>query len=116
DGSLGARNDIFATGIEHKMGMHASPTCTMSIGDHGGAVGYLVGEENSGMACMFTMMNQARLNVGIEGVGLADRATQQALAFAHERKQGRALGKSGEDPDPITVHPDVRRNLLLMRG
>ncbi len=116
DGSLGARNDIVASGIEHKLGMHASPTCTMSLGDHGGAVGYLIGEENNGMACMFTMMNQARLNVGIEGVGIADRAFQQALAYAQERKQGRAIGKSGDGSDPIIVHPDVKRNLLLMRS
>ncbi len=115
DGSLGARNDIFASGIEHKLGMHASPTCTMSIGDKNGAIGYLVGEENKGMACMFTMMNQARLNVGIEGVGIADRAYQQALAYAQERKQGRAIGKSGNASDPIIVHPDVKRNLMLMR-
>jgi butyryl-CoA dehydrogenase len=116
DGSLGARNDIVASGIEHKLGMHASPTCTMSLGDHGGAVGYLIGEENKGMACMFTMMNQARLNVGIEGVGIADRAFQQALAYAQERKQGRAIGKSDDGSDPIIVHPDVKRNLLLMRS
>ncbi|MBX9710648.1 MAG: acyl-CoA dehydrogenase [Xanthobacteraceae bacterium] len=116
DGSLGARNDIFASGLEHKLGMHASPTCTMSIGDKDGAVGYLIGEENSGMACMFTMMNQARLNVGIEGVGIAERAYQQALAYAHDRKQGRAIGEKGERSDPIIVHPDVKRNLMLMRG
>ncbi len=115
DGSLGARNDIFASGIEHKLGMHASPTCTMSIGDKDGAVGYLVGEENKGMACMFTMMNQARLNVGIEGVGISDRAYQQALTYAQDRKQGRAIGKNGDGSDPIIVHPDVKRNLMLMR-
>ena len=89
----GARNDIYATGIEHKLGMHASPTCTMTMGDQGGAIGYLIGEENRGMHCMFTMMNQARLGVGLEGVGIADRAYQQALAFAQERRQGRAVGK-----------------------
>lgn len=116
DGSLGARNDIFVSGLEHKLGIHASPTCTMTMGDHGGAVGYLIGEENSGMACMFTMMNQARLGVGLEGVGIADRATQQAIAYAHDRKQGRALGTNGDGSDPIIVHPDVKRNLLLMRG
>lgn len=116
DGSLGARNDIVASGIEHKLGMHASPTCTMSIGDKDGAVGYLVGEENKGMACMFTMMNQARLNVGIEGVGISDRAYQQALTYAQDRKQGRAVGKKGDGSDPIIVHPDVKRNLMLMRG
>jgi 3-(methylsulfanyl)propanoyl-CoA dehydrogenase len=116
DGSLGARNDIYPTGIEHKLGMHASPTCTMTMGDHGGAIGYLVGEENAGMRCMFTMMNQARLGVGLEGVGVADRAFQQALAYAQERKQGRALGKTGEGSDPIIVHPDVKRMLMQMRA
>ena len=90
DGSLGARNDLRAHSIEHKLGIHASPTCTMVYGDHGGAVGYLVGEENRGLACMFTMMNLARLAVGLQGVGIAERATQQALAYARERKQGRA--------------------------
>src|SRR5439155_1453135 len=84
-------------------------TGTMPMGDHGGAVGYLIGEENKGMLCMFTMMNQARLGVGLEGVGIADRAYQQALAFAQERKQGRAVGKKGAGLDPIIVHPDVKR-------
>src|SRR3954449_11953 len=115
DGTLGARNDIYASGIEHKLGMDAAPTCTMTMGDKGGAIGYLIGEENRGMQCMFTMMNQARLAVGLEGVGIADRAYQQALAFAQERRQGRAVGKSGDGPtdksgngpDPIIVHPDV---------
>jgi alkylation response protein AidB-like acyl-CoA dehydrogenase len=116
DGSLGARNDIYASGVEHKLGMHASPTCTMTMGDQGGAIGYLIGEENQGMRCMFTMMNQARLGVGLEGVGVADRAYQQALAYAQERKQGRAAGKSGDGPDAIIVHPDVKRMLLQMRA
>ena len=116
DGSLGPRNDIHASGVEHKLGMHASPTCTMTMGDHGGAVGYLVGEENRGMQCMFTMMNQARLGVGLEGVGIADRAYQQALAFAQERRQGRAIGKTGDGADPIIVHPDVKRMLMRMRA
>src|SRR5436190_15414617 len=116
DGSLGARNDIHASGVEHKLGMHASPTCTMTMGDQGGAIGYLIGEENRGMLCMFTMMNQARLGVGLEGVGIADRAYQQALAFAQERKQGRAVGKKGDGLDPIIVHPDVKRMLLQMRS
>src|SRR6202140_73933 len=93
DGSLGARNDIYASGIEHKLGMHAAPTCTMTMGDQGGAIGYLIGEENRGMLCMFTMMNQARLGVGLEGVGIADRAYQQALAFAQEPPQGPPTGK-----------------------
>src|SRR5262245_24772986 len=116
DGSLGARNDIHASGVEHKLGMHASPTCTMTMGDKGGAIGYLIGEENKGMACMFTMMNQARLAVGLEGVGIADRAFQQALAYAQERKQGRAAGKKGEALDPIIVHPDVKRMLMQMKS
>src|SRR3954469_12981935 len=116
DGTLGARNDIYASGIEHKLGMHAAPTCTMTMGDKGGAIGYLIGEENRGMQCMFTMMNQARLAVGLEGVGIADRAYQQALAFAQERRQGRAVGKSGDGPDPIIVHPDVKRMLMQMRA
>jgi acyl-CoA dehydrogenase len=117
DGSLGARNDIYASGVEHKLGMHASPTCTMTMGDHGGAIGYLIGEENQGMRCMFTMMNQARLGVGLEGVGVADRAYQQALAYAQERKQGKAVGnKNGGDSDAIIVHPDVKRMLLQMRA
>ena len=124
DGSLGARNDIYPSGVEHKLGMHASPTCTMTMGDKGGAIGYLIGEENKGMQCMFTMMNQARLGVGLEGVGIADRAYQQALAFAQERRQGRAVGKAsdktsdqqGNGPDPIIVHPDVKRMLMQMRA
>lgn len=116
DGSLGARNDIFASGIEHKLGIHASPTCVMTMGDNGGAVGYLIGEENRGMQCMFTMMNQARLGVGLEGVGIADRAYQQALTYAQERKQGRAIGKTGDGADAIIVHPDIKRMLLQMRA
>ena len=116
DGLLGARNDIYASGVEHKLGMHASPTCTMAMGDKGGAVGYLIGEENRGMQCMFTMMNQARLGVGLEGVGVADRAYQQALAYAQERRQGRAVGKQGDGSDPIFVHPDVKRMLMQMRA
>ncbi|MCL2715709.1 MAG: acyl-CoA dehydrogenase [Alphaproteobacteria bacterium] len=116
DGSLGQRNDVHASGIEHKLGMHASPTCTMTFGDHGGAVGYLIGQENQGMRCMFTMMNQARLGIGIESVGLADRACQQALAYARERLQGRAIGRKGEGSDPILVHPDIKRMLLQMQA
>ncbi len=116
DGSLGARNDIYASGIEHKLGIHASPTCTMTMGDKGGAIAYLVGAENGGMAAMFTMMNQARLGVGIQGVGIADRAYQRALAYAQERKQGKARGSKGDGSDPIIMYPDVKRNLMLMRG
>ena len=92
DGSPGQRNDLRAHSIEHKMGIRGSPTCTMVLGDHGGATGYLIGEENRGMACMFTMMNQARLSVALQGIGVAERAYQQALAYARERKQGRAAG------------------------
>ena len=116
DGSLGARNDIYPSGVEHKLGMHASPTCTMTMGDHGGAIGYLIGEENQGMRCMFTMMNQARLSVGLEGVGIADRAYQQALAYAQERRQGRAVGTGGNGSDAIIAHPDVKRMLIQMRA
>jgi len=116
DGSLGARNDIYPSGVEHKLGIHASPTCTMTMGDHGGAIGYLIGEENRGMQCMFTMMNQARLGVGLEGVGIADRAYQQALAYAQDRKQGRAIGAKGNGSDAIIVHPDVKRMLMQMRA
>jgi acyl-CoA dehydrogenase len=115
DGSLGARNDIYPSGVEHKLGIHASPTCTMTMGDKGGAIGYLIGEENRGMLCMFTMMNQARLAVGLEGVGIADRAYQQALAFAQERRQGRAIGSKGDGSDPIIAHPDIKRMLMQMR-
>jgi hypothetical protein len=88
----------------------------MTMGDKGGAIGYLIGEENQGMRCMFTMMNQARLAVGLEGVGIADRAYQQALAYAQERKQGRAIGSSGNGSDAIFAHPDVKRMLMQMRA
>src|SRR6266550_1446960 len=114
DGSLGARNDARAHSIEHKLGLHASPTCTMVYGDRGGATGYLIGEEHRGMACMFTMMNHARLSVGLQGVAIAERATQAALAYARERKQGRATGATGSSP--IIAHPDVKRMLLTMRA
>jgi alkylation response protein AidB-like acyl-CoA dehydrogenase len=115
DGSLGQRNDARAHSIEHKLGIHASPTCTMVYGDNGGATGFLIGEENRGMACMFTMMNQARLSVGLQGVAIAERATQQALAFARERKQGRATNALAGS-SPIIAHPDVKRMLLTMRA
>lgn len=117
DGSLGARNDVKVVGIEHKLGLHGSPTCTMSYGEGGeGAVGYLVGAENRGLACMFTMMNNARLAVGIQGVAVAERATQRAIAFAKERRQGRAPGAPANETSPIIAHPDVRRMLLTMRA
>ena len=114
DGSLGARNDVFCNGIEHKLGIHASPTCTMVYGDKGGAVGYLIGEENRGLACMFTMMNNARLGVALQGVAIAEAAFQKALSYARDRKQGRAAGHEGTAP--IIAHPDIRRTLLQMRG
>ena len=114
DGTLGAANDVRCHSIEHKLGIHGSPTCTMVYGDGGGAVGYLIGEENRGLNCMFTMMNTARLAVGLQGVGIAERATQQALAYARERRQGRALGSPGQSP--IVDHVDVRRMLMTMRA
>ena len=116
DGTLGERNDMRCVSIEHKLGIHASPTAVMSYGDGDGAVGYLVGEENRGIECMFTMMNAARLGVGLEGVAIAERAYQQARAFALERIQGRALGGGDADPVAIVHHPDVRRMLLSMRA
>jgi butyryl-CoA dehydrogenase len=114
DGSLGARNDVFCNGIEHKLGIHASPTCTMVYGDKGGAIGYLIGEENRGLNCMFTMMNNARLGVALQGVAVAEAAFQKALSYARERKQGKAAGYEGTAP--IIGHPDIRRTLLQMRG
>lgn len=113
DGRPGARNDVRCVGIERKLGIHGSPTCTMSYGDAGGAIAFLIGRENEGLACMFAMMNNARLSVGLQGVGLAERATQTALAYARERRQGR--GPSG-DPAPIVEHPDVVRMLLTMKA
>jgi alkylation response protein AidB-like acyl-CoA dehydrogenase len=115
DGSLGARNDVRCHAVEHKLGIHGSPTCTMVYGDQGGAVGWLIGEENRGMQCMFTMMNNARLAVGLQGVAVAERATQQALAFARERRQGRLPG-AGSGSVAIIAHPDVKRMLLTMRA
>ncbi len=116
DGSPGARNDIRAHSVEHKLGIHGSPTCTMILGDRGGAIGYLVGEENAGMACMFTMMNRARLAVGLQGVGVAEAAAQQAITYARERKQGRAVGMKATESAAIIAHPDVKRMLLSMRA
>jgi alkylation response protein AidB-like acyl-CoA dehydrogenase len=116
DGSLGARNDVRAHSVEHKLGIHASPTCTMVYGDAGGAVAYLVGEENRGMACMFTMMNEARLAVALQGVAIAETATQQATAYARERRQGRGPGMTATQSSPIIAHVDVRRMLMTMRS
>jgi 3-(methylthio)propanoyl-CoA dehydrogenase len=114
DGSLGKRNDVKCVSIEHKMGIHGSPTAVMAFGDEGGAVGFLVGGANRGLEYMFTMMNNARLSVGLEGVGIAERAYQQALAYAMERVQGRVVGRDGALP--IAYHPDVRRMLMTMRA
>ncbi|OHV85565.1 acyl-CoA dehydrogenase [Ensifer sp. LCM 4579] len=121
DGSLGARNDLFCHALEHKLGIHGSPTCTMIYGDgrygeEKGAIGYLVGEENRGLACMFTMMNNARLAVAMQGVAIAEAATQKAVAYARERTQGRAPGWKGEGMSPIIEHPDVARMLLTMKA
>jgi alkylation response protein AidB-like acyl-CoA dehydrogenase len=108
----GTRNDLRCVSIEHKLGIHASPTCVMSYGDEGGAIGWLIGEENKGMAAMFTMMNNARLNVGLQGVSIAERATQQAVAYARDRVQGSREGR----PARIIEFPDVRRMLLRMKA
>ena len=116
DGTLGERNDVTCIGVEEKLGIHASPTCTLSYGERDGAIGYLVGEENQGLACMFTMMNSARLAVGIQGVGVSDRATQQAEAYARERKQGRDIGEKNSLLTEIANHPDIKRSILLMRS
>jgi butyryl-CoA dehydrogenase len=115
DGSPGARNDLVCAGIEHKLGIHASPTCMMAFGNGEGAVGWLLGEENRGLACMFTMMNKARLYTGLQGVAIAERAYQQALSYARERRQGRVPGRD-DGMAPIIAHPDVRRNLATMRA
>ncbi len=117
DGSLGARNDVLCTSIEHKLGIHASPTAVLAYGDHGGAVGYLVGEENRGLEYMFIMMNLARFSVGLEGVGIGERAYQRAVAFARERVQGKVVGlDNGAKASPIIEHPDIRRMLMTMRA
>jgi acyl-CoA dehydrogenase len=116
DGTLGARNDVRVHSLEHKLGIHASPTCTMVYGDKGGATGWLIGEENAGMMCMFTMMNEARLAVGLQGVAIAERALQQALQYAHERKQGREPGMQANQSVAIIAHIDVRRMLLTMQA
>jgi alkylation response protein AidB-like acyl-CoA dehydrogenase len=116
DGSIGARNDVVCAGVEHKLGIHASPTCVMKYGEKDGAIGYLVGEENRGLNVMFIMMNAARLAVGTQGVSVAERATQRALAYAKERKQGRSLSSKGSDMAPIIEHPDIRRSLMTMKA
>jgi len=115
DGSLGRKNDITCVSVEHKLGIHASPTCVLSFGDNGGATGYLIGEENRGMQYMFTMMNQARLSVGLQGLSLGDRAYQQALQYAKDRRQGRAPGAPAGESSPIIDHPDVKRMLMTIK-
>ena len=114
DGSLGRRNDLKVAGIERKLGIHGSPTCTMIYGDNGGAVGYLVGPENKGLMCMFSMMNNARLSVGHQGVAVGERAYQQAVSFAEQRLQGQSADAEGRSP--IIHHPDVKRMLHTMRA
>lgn len=119
DGSLGGRNDVRCVSIEHKLGIHASPTCVLAYGDKAGAIGYLVGEANRGLEYMFIMMNAARLSVGLEGYALAERAYQQALGWARNRVQGRPGGKTRSadgKPLPIAYHPDVKRMLLTMKA
>ena len=117
DGSLGIRNDVNCVSLEHKLGIHASPTAVLAYGDNGGATGYLLGEPNHGLEYMFVMMNLARFSVGMEGVGISERAYQRALAFARERVQGRAIGAVPvAGPETIIEHPDVRRMLMTMRA
>ena len=115
DGSLGQRNDLRPVSLEHKLGIHASPTCVMAFGENEGALGTLIGRENDGMACMFTMMNNARFNVGMLGLSTAERAWQQARAYAKDRVQGRDVA-TGENNVAIIRHPDVRRMLLSMKS
>ena len=115
-GNPAARNDVRCVSVEHKMGIHASPTCVLSYGDNGGATGYLVGTENEGLRYMFIMMNHARLGVGLEGVAIAERAYQHALTYAKQRVQGRLLGARSGDRVTIIHHPDVRRMLMLMKS
>ncbi|OGB30031.1 MAG: acyl-CoA dehydrogenase [Burkholderiales bacterium RIFCSPLOWO2_12_FULL_61_40] len=116
DGSLGARNDVHCVSIEHKMGIKASPTAVLQFGDHGGAVGYLVGQENRGLEYMFIMMNAARYGVGVQGIAIAERAYQQAVQFSKDRVQSRPVDGSIAASAPIIHHPDVRRMLMTMRA
>ncbi len=116
DGSIGARNDLRVVSIEHKLGIHASPTCVMSFGDNDACIGELVGAENAGLKAMFTMMNSARINVGSQGVQIAERALQQARAYARDRVQSPRAGSGDKAPVPIIEHPDVRRMILKMRA
>jgi alkylation response protein AidB-like acyl-CoA dehydrogenase len=116
DGGIGERNDLRCVSIEHKLGIHASPTCIMSFGDNDGCIGWLIGRENEGMRAMFTMMNNARLNVGMQGVSIAERATQLAVVYAGQRIQSARAGSPSREPVPIIEHPDVRRVLLRMKA
>lgn len=116
NGDPGERNDVFVTGLEHKLGIHASPTCTMQYGDNGGAVGYLVGKENEGLKYMFIMMNNARLSVGLQGVAVSERAYQHAIAYANERVQSTLIGSDTNKRVKIVQHPDVKRMLMTMKA
>ena len=116
NGSLGTRNDVHCVSIEHKLGIKASPTAVLQYGDHGGAVGYLVGQENRGLEYMFIMMNSARYAVGVQGIAIAERAYQQAVAYARERVQSRPVDSSTNASAPIIHHPDVKRMLMMMRA
>ncbi len=116
DGSLGERNDVRCVSLEHKLGIHASPTAVLALGDRGGCVGWLVGQENRGIEYMFVMMNAARYAVGLQGIGLSELAYQQALWYARERVQGSELGSKSREGVAIIRHPDVRRMLLLMKS
>lgn len=121
DGTPGSRNDVFCHSLEHKLGIHGSPTCTMIFGDgkfgeEKGALGWLIGEENKGLTCMFTMMNNARLAVGMQGVAICEAATQKAIEYAGERTQGKAPGWQGSGMSPIIEHPDIARTLLTMKA
>ncbi|MDM0046114.1 acyl-CoA dehydrogenase [Variovorax dokdonensis] len=116
DGSLGERNDVFCVSIEHKLGIKASPTAVLQYGDHGGAKGYLVGEENRGLEYMFIMMNSARFAVGMQGIAIAERAYQKAVGYARERVQSRPVDGSVAGSAPIIHHPDIRRMLMTMRA
>ncbi|NCV63990.1 MAG: acyl-CoA dehydrogenase, partial [Betaproteobacteria bacterium] len=116
DGSLGARNDVHCVSIEHKLGIKASPTAVLQYGDHGGATGFLVGQENRGLEYMFIMMNAARYAVGVQGIAIADRAYQKAVQYARDRVQSRPVDGSVKAAAPIIHHPDVRRMLMTMRA
>ena len=116
DGSIGARNDIRCVSIEHKLGIHGSPTCVLAYGDGPGAVGYLIGQPHRGLEYMFTMMNHARLGVGMEGIAISERAYQHALEYARTRVQGRAIGQRSGDRVTIIHHPEVRRMLMTMKA